>query len=89
MLIGGINNCRDMIETIISEGKRYNISSLLESNIGRLSYLHLASAFNVSEASGIATNIFFNNDLCDFPMPTNGTIKLNTSSGIGINEINL
>jgi len=89
MLIGGISNCRDMIETIISEGKRYNVSSLLESNIGRLSYLHLASAFNVSEASGIATNIFFNNDLCDFPMSTNGMIKLNTSPGIGINEINL
>ena len=42
---------------------------------------------SATEASGIATNIFFNNDLCDFPMPTNGTIKLNTSSGIGINEI--
>ena len=35
------------------------------------------------------TNIFIDNDLCDFPISANGTIKLNTSPGIGINEINL
>ena len=89
MLIGGINRCREMIKIITSESKRYNISSLLESNIGRLSYLHLASAFNISEESGIATNIFFNNDICDFPTPVYGIIKLDNDSGIGINEINL
>ena len=89
MLIGGIDNCREMIKTILSESKRYNISSLLESNIGRLSYLHLASAFNASEESGIATNIFFNNDICKFPTPINGIVKLNNNSGIGVNEINL
>jgi o-succinylbenzoate synthase len=89
MLIGGIMRCREIIKIINLESKRYNISSLLESNIGRLSYLHLASACNLLEESGIATNIFFNNDICDFPEPINGIIKISNNSGAGINEINL
>ena len=87
MLIGGISTCKEMIEMIKSESKRFNISSLLESNVGRLSYLNLCSAFNLSEESGIATDLFFNNDLCDFPQAIEGTIKLDSNPGIGINEI--
>ena len=89
MTIGSINDLKAMIDLISNESKRYNISSLLESNIGRLTYLNIASAFNVSDASGIATNIFFKNDLCDFPISKKGIIKLNSNPGIGINEINL
>ena len=87
MLIGGISTCKEMIEMIKSESKRFNISALLESNVGRLSYLNLCSAFNLSEESGIATDLFFNNDLCDFPQAIEGTIKLDSNPGIGINEI--
>jgi len=89
MLIGGINKLKDMTNLLCNEAKRYNISSLLESNIGRLAYLNIASAFSVSDESGIATNIFFKNDLCDFPISQNGIITLSSNPGIGIDEISL
>ena len=89
MIIGSIHKLKDMISLISDAGKRYNISSLLESNIGRLAYINIASAFNVLEESGIATDIFFRNDVCDFPISKNGIIKLSSNPGIGINEINL
>jgi len=89
MLIGGISSCKKMINIIRAESKRCNISSLLESNVGRLAYLNLCSAFNIEEESGIATDVFFNNDVCDFPKVSNGVIKIKNKFGIGINEINI
>ena len=89
MLIGGILSCQKMIDIIKSESKRYNISSLLESNVGRLAYLNLCSAFNIEEESGIATDVFFKNDVCNFPDSKNGIIKIGNKLGIGINEINI
>jgi len=89
MLIGGISSCEKMIKIIKSESKRYNISSLLESNIGRLAYLNLCSAFNIQEESGIATNILFNNDICNFPKVKNGVIKMKNQLGIGVDEIDI
>ena len=78
-----------MIQLLCNEGKRYNISSLLESNIGRLAYLHLASALNIEEECGIATSVFFENDLCSFPKTKNGIISIDKKFGLGINEINI
>ena len=89
MLIGGISSLKEMIKLINSESKRCNISSLLESNIGRLAYLNLCSAFNLKEESGIATNVFFKNDICGFPKVKNGIITLKNKLGIGVNEINI
>jgi len=89
MTIGGILKLKNIIQLIKSTSKRFNISSLLESNIGRLSYLHLASAFNIDEECGIATQFFFDKDICQLPSPLNGVIKISDLSGIGINEINL
>ena len=89
MLIGGISSLKEMIKVINSESKRFNISSLLESNIGRLAYLNLCSAFNLQEESGIATNVFFKNDICGFPKVKNGIITLKNKLGIGVNEINI
>ena len=89
MVIGGISKLKDMIELIRLSSKRFNISSLLESNIGRLCYLHITSAFNVEEECGIATEAFFESDICQFPSSLNGIIDINDSPGIGVNEINL
>ena len=89
MTIGGILKLGNIIKLIRSSSKRFNISSLLESNIGRLSYLHIASAFNVDEVCGISTEHFFELDVCDFPSSKRGVININNSYGIGINEINL
>ena len=89
MLIGGITKLKDIIELIKLNSKRFNISSLLESNIGRLCYLHIASAFNLNEECGIATEAFFKEDICQFPSSSNGIIDINGSHGIGVNEINL
>tara|TARA_Y100000766_G_C18633730_1_gene472067 strand:- start:178 stop:696 length:519 start_codon:yes stop_codon:yes gene_type:complete len=89
MLIGGISKLSSMIDSIKDNSKRFNISSLLESNVGRLFYLHISSAFEASDPCGIGTNIFFKNDLCNFPSPVNGVIKINNTSGILNSEINI
>ena len=89
MLIGNIKKLQKMSQLLSNEEKRYNISSLLESNIGRLAYLHLASALNIEEECGIATNVFFENDLCSFPKTKNGIISIDKKFGLGINEINI
>ena len=89
MLIGGILELKEIIELVQSSSKRYNISSLLESNIGRLSYLHISSAFEATEECGIATDTFFESDICEFSPSSNGIIKIHNTPGIGINEINL
>ena len=89
MIIGGISITTKIIELIKSESKRANISSLLESNIGRLNYLHLCSALNIEEESGIATGVLFENDICKFPNSEEGRIYLGNKPGIGIDEINL
>ena len=89
MLIGNIDKLKKMTELLLNEEKRFNISSLLESNIGRLAYVHLASALNIQEECGIATNVFFENDLCNFPKSKNGIISFDNQFGLGINEINI
>lgn len=89
MLIGGIKKVYDIVSVIKSENKRVNISSLLESNVGRLMYLHMCSAFQIDEENGIATNQFFESDLCKFPSAKRGCISLDSTSGIGVDEINL
>ena len=89
MLIGNIKKIQKMTQLLSDEGKRCNISSLLESNIGRLAYLHLASALNIEEECGIATNVFFENDLCSFPKTKNGIISIDKKFGFGINAINI
>ena len=76
-------------DLIKSESKRVNLSSLLESNVGRLHYLHLCSAFNIKEESGIAPGVLFENDICVFPNIKQGEIFLHNKPGIGIDEINL
>ena len=89
MLIGNIKKLQKMSQLLSNEEKRYNISSLLESNIGRLAYLHLASALNIEEECGIATNVFFENDLCSFPKTSNGIISIDNKFGLGLDEINI
>lgn len=89
MLIGNIKKLQKMSQLLSNEQKRYNISSLLESNIGRLAYLHLASALNIEEECGIATNVFFENDLCSFPKTSNGIIRIDNKFGLGLDEINI
>tara|TARA_Y100001970_G_scaffold292962_1_gene436863 strand:- start:3784 stop:4818 length:1035 start_codon:yes stop_codon:yes gene_type:complete len=89
MAIGGISKLYDMIELIKSSSKKFNISSLLESNIARSCYLHLASALKIDDECGIATDFLFRNDLCEFPAPFDGEIHVGSSNGIGINEINI
>ena len=89
MIIGGILKLKDITKLIKSSSKRFSISSLLESNIGRLSYLHIASALNINEECGIGTQDFFQDDICVFPDPLNGVIDIQNLDGIGINEINL
>ena len=79
----------DLIDLANSESIRYNISSLLESNVARLYYMHLCSAFNIKDTCGIATNIFFESDLCSFPPLINGELVLSNKPGLGIYEINL
>ena len=83
---GGINLGLSLAKT---ESIRFNISSLLESNIGRLYYLHLCAALQIKDECGIATNLFFESDLCNFPSLENGRVNIDNSFGIGINEINL
>ena len=89
MIIGGYNDIKKIITMAKAESIRYNISSLLESNIGRLYYMHLCSALDIKDANGIATNVFFESDLCAFPDVIDGTIAIDNKSGIGINAINL
>ena len=89
MVIGGLSKLNEMITLIRSDSKRFNISSLLESNIGRLFYLHFCSAHKISEACGISTDKFFKSDICKFPKSKNGIINMNSNPGIGINEIDL
>ncbi|MAQ44206.1 MAG: o-succinylbenzoate synthase [Candidatus Marinimicrobia bacterium] len=89
MTIGGISKIKNMIKLIEENSKRFNISSLLESNVGRLCYLQIASAFNSIEECGIATNLFFKEDICQFPSISNGIINMNDLNGIGIDEIYL
>ena len=89
MIIGGYEDIKEIISLAKSESIRFNISSLLESNIGRSYYLHLCAALEIEDECGIATNIFFKSDLCDFPSLKNGKLNIDNSFGIGINEINL
>ena len=89
MLIGGVSKLSEIIQLLRSNSKRFNISSLLESNVGRLFYLHLSSAFKISEECGISTDVFFESDICKFPSSSNGSIEINNNPGIGINEIHL
>jgi len=89
MIIGGYGDIKEIINLAKSESIRFNISSLLESNIGRLYYLHLCAALEIEDECGIATNIFFKSDLCNFPFLKNGKLNINKSFGIGVNEINL
>ena len=89
MMIGGYSQIQEIISLAKSESIRFNISSLLESNVGRLYYLHLCSALNVREESGIATHLLFKSDICDFPSAQKGLISIDNQLGLGINEINL
>ena len=89
MIIGGYEDIKEIISLAKSESIRFNISSLLESNVGRSYYLHLCAALEIEDECGIATNIFFKSDLCDFPSLKNGELNIDNSFGIGINEINL
>ena len=89
MIIGGYENIKKIISLAKTESIRFNISSLLESNIGRLYYLHLCAALQIKDECGIATNVFFESDLCNFPSLENGRVNIDNSFGIGINEINL
>ena len=89
MVIGGYENIKKIIKIAKDESIRYNISSLLESNVGRLYYVHLCSAFNIEGACGIATNIFFKSDLCTFPDLIEGKITIDNKPGLGVDEINL
>ena len=66
-----------------------NLSSLLESNIGRHTYLHMCAAFEIEEECGIATNTFFKSDIIDFPKAIKGIIDIDTKPGIGFDRINL
>ena len=89
MVIGGYEDIKEIISSSKAESIRFNISSLLESNIGRLYYLHLCAALEIKDECGIATNTFFESDLCNFPSLENGRVNIDNSFGIGINEINL
>lgn len=89
MLIGGVSKLNEITQLLRENSKRFNISSLLESNVGRLFYLHLSSAFKISEECGISTDVFFESDVCKFPSSSNGRIAINNNPGIGVNEINL
>ena len=89
MIIGGYENIKKIITLARDESIRCNISSLLESNIGRLYYMHLSSSFNLKDECGIATDIFFESDLCSFPHLKNGEVVIGNEPGIGTNEVNL
>ncbi len=89
MLIGGIRETEKIIKLIKSNDKRVNISSLLESNVGRLVYLQMCAAFQIKEECGVATSVFFTSDICDFPKVDKGEIALGSDYGIGTNEINI
>ena len=83
------NRCNQIVDLAKNESIRVNISSLLESNVGRRYNLHLCSALNIEEASGIATEMLFKSDLCEFPLSLNGTLQIDKKFGLGIDEINI
>ena len=89
MLIGGVNKVHELVKLIKLNNKRAIISSLLESNVGRLMYLQMSSAFEIKDYNGVATNHYFQSDLCKFPSSKEGCIKLGVKGGIGVDDINL
>ena len=89
MVIGGISKTKEIIDIVKSDGKRANISSLIESNVGRLTYLHMSAAFEIKEECGIATNTLFKSDISDFPATVKGKVNINNKPGIALDKINL
>ena len=89
MVIGGISKTKKIVDIVTSEGKRANISSLIESNVGRLTYLHMSAAFEINEECGIATNTFFKSDISDFPASVKGKVNIYNKPGIALDKINL
>ena len=62
MVSGGLTESKKIINLAKEENIRIVITSLLETNIGRMACLHLAAANEISEPCGLATGALLNED---------------------------
>ena len=83
MVSGGFTDCEKIINLARVENIRTVITTSLESVVGRTACLHLAAAYEITEACGLATAGFLNEEDQN-PLIENGVIKLSNNPGLGI-----
>ena len=83
MVSGGFTECKKIITLAQAENIRTVITSSIETAIGRTACLHLAAAIEITEACGLATGAFLNEDKAT-PTIANGKIQLPDIPGVGL-----
>jgi len=84
---GGFNGSEKIINQAKKENIRTVITSSLESDIGLLACLHLASKNNIEEACGLDTCQFLTQRNIEFPTSVNGYIDIPERPGLGYSQI--
>ena len=83
MVSGGFSETNKIIQLARKENIRTVITSSLETAIGRMACIHLAAAYEITDACGIATDKFLNEDIIT-PNIESGMMKLPEIPGIGL-----
>ena len=83
MVSGGFSESRKIIQLSKEEKIRSVITSSLETSIGRMACLHLASANEIKEACGLSTGTLLNENTIT-PTIKNGMIQLPDIPGLGV-----
>ena len=83
MCSGGYKMSKKIIKLIKSEQLKPIVTTLLESHIGQLSCLHLASANNIIDSCGLATGGLLDENINSIKI-NNGVAKVPMISGLGL-----
>ena len=83
--VGGFTAARSIIEHARTRNLDIVLTSSLDTGIGLTAAAHLASALDLSRASGLATGPLLIHDLLQTPItPNNGSLSTPNSPGLGI-----
>ena len=83
--VGGFTAARSIIEHARTRNLDIVLTSSLDTGIGLTAAAHLASALDLSRASGLSTGPLLIHDLLQTPItPNNGSLSTPNSPGLGI-----
>ena len=86
-LLGAVTELSAAAAALRAAGAKVVISSALESAVGLTTALHLAAALGSDTAVGLGTSDLLAADLCEPPLPANGSLVVPSGPGLGIDPV--